>query len=103
VVSFFTTVANYDYGFRWQFYLDGTIKVEAELTGILSTVVTQAGVPSRYGTSVATNISGTFHQHFFCMRVDPQIDGTENTVYEVRLRRTKEKTKKKPCLTWFGP
>jgi primary-amine oxidase len=87
VVSFFTTVANYDYGFRWQFYLDGTIKVDAELTGILSTVVTPPGEKSRYGTQVATNISGTFHQHFFCMRIDSQVDGLNNTVYEVHSER----------------
>lgn len=28
VVSYFTTIANYDYGLYWYFYLDGTIKFE---------------------------------------------------------------------------
>ena len=37
VVSFFTTVGNYDYGFYWYLYLDGTIECEAKLTGILFT------------------------------------------------------------------
>ena len=37
VVSFFTTVGNYDYGFYWYFYLDGTIECEIKLTGILFT------------------------------------------------------------------
>ena len=27
VVSFFTTIGNYDYGFYWYFYLDGTIEL----------------------------------------------------------------------------
>jgi primary-amine oxidase len=27
IISFFATVANYDYGFNWMFYLDGTIEV----------------------------------------------------------------------------
>ena len=33
VISFFTTVGNYDYGFYWYLYLDGTIECEAKLTG----------------------------------------------------------------------
>ena len=37
VVSFFTTVGNYDYGFYWYFYLDGTIECEIKLTGALFT------------------------------------------------------------------
>ena len=37
VVSFFTTISNYDYGFFWYFYQDGTIEFEAKLTGIIST------------------------------------------------------------------
>jgi primary-amine oxidase len=37
VVSYFTTVGNYDYGFYWYFYLDGTIECEVKLTGVLFT------------------------------------------------------------------
>ena len=37
VISFFTTVGNYDYGFYWYLYLDGTIELEAKLTGIAFT------------------------------------------------------------------
>ncbi|MBC7591863.1 MAG: histamine oxidase, partial [Salinibacterium sp.] len=32
VISFFTTVGNYDYGFYWYLYLDGTIEFEAKAT-----------------------------------------------------------------------
>jgi primary-amine oxidase len=35
VLSFFTTVDNYEYGFYWYFYQDGTIQYEVKLTGIL--------------------------------------------------------------------
>jgi primary-amine oxidase len=31
VISFFTTIANYDYGFYWYFYQDGSIKVEGTI------------------------------------------------------------------------
>ena len=37
VVSYFTTVGNYDYGFYWYFYLDGTIELEIKATGVLFT------------------------------------------------------------------
>ena len=35
VVSYFSTIGNYDYGFYWYFYLDGSIQVEAKATGIV--------------------------------------------------------------------
>ena len=37
MVSYFTTVGNYDYGFYWYFYLDGTIECEIKATGVLFT------------------------------------------------------------------
>jgi hypothetical protein len=33
VISYFATIGNYDYGFYWYLYLDGTIQLEAKLTG----------------------------------------------------------------------
>ena len=44
VVSSISTVGNYEYGFYWYFYLDGTIQLEVKLTGIMST---QAVAPGR--------------------------------------------------------
>ena len=43
VVSFIATVGNYDYGFFWYLYQDGTIEFEVKLTGILSTGAVAAG------------------------------------------------------------
>ena len=37
MISFFTTVGNYDYGFYWYLYLDGTIELEIKLTGVIWT------------------------------------------------------------------
>ena len=37
VISFVATVGNYDYGFYWYLYQDGTIECEVKLTGIIST------------------------------------------------------------------
>ena len=39
VVSFMTTIANYDYGFAYHLYPDGTIESAIKLTGALSTGV----------------------------------------------------------------
>ncbi len=43
VVSNFQTVANYDYGFYWSLYQDGTIELEVKLTGMLSASGIEAG------------------------------------------------------------
>ena len=40
---FFATVGNYDYGFFWYFYQDGTIQLEVKLTGIIQTAAVDAG------------------------------------------------------------
>ena len=37
VFSFFTPIGNYDYGFYWYLYLDGTIQLEVKATGIVFT------------------------------------------------------------------
>jgi Cu2+-containing amine oxidase len=53
VISFFTTVGNYDYGFFWYFYQDGTIQLEVKLTGIIQTAAIASGKPYPWGGMVA--------------------------------------------------
>lgn len=89
VVSFFTTVANYDYGFFWYFYTDGKIQHEAKLTGILNVGAHEEGQSSRYGSEVAPQISAPIHQHIFNYRIDPHIDGVNNSVEEWNTVATK--------------
>ena len=82
VVSFFTTVGNYDYGFYWYFYLDGTIECEVKMTGVVFT----AGHPGGghpYSTEVAPGLGAPVHQHLFCARLDMSVDGLSNSVEEV--------------------
>ncbi len=82
VISFFTTVGNYDYGFYWYLYLDGTIECEAKLTGILFTsAYPEEGYP--YATQVAPGLGGPNHQHLFNFRLDMMVDGLANAVDEV--------------------
>ena len=82
VVSYFTTVGNYDYGFYWYFYLDGTIECEIKATGVLFTSA-YPGEEHPYSTEVAPGLAAPFHQHLFSARLDMTVDGLANAVEEV--------------------
>lgn len=86
VVSSFSTVANYEYGFFWYFYLDGTIQLEIKLTGILSTGSIALDEKSKYGTVLSPGLYAPNHQHFFNIRMDMNVDGPLNSVYEVNTK-----------------
>ncbi len=83
VVSSVATVGNYEYGFFWYFYQDGTIQMEVKLTGIINTAAVPEGETPKYGTLVAPQLNAHIHQHFFNFRLDMSVDGENNTVYEV--------------------
>ncbi|KWR70145.1 histamine oxidase [Arthrobacter sp. W1] len=86
VISFFTTVGNYDYGFYWYLYLDGTIEFEAKATGIVFT----AALPFKgyeYASEVAPGLAAPYHQHLFGARLDMMIDGSTNAVEELDVVR----------------
>ena len=83
VISSISTVENYEYGFFWYFYQDGNIQFEIKLTGILSLGTLPEGVKSKYGTLVAPQVYAPNHQHFFNMRLDFDLDGVSNSVYEL--------------------
>ena len=83
VVSSIHTVGNYEYGFFWYFYLDGTIQLEVKLTGIVQTSAVAAGAEPECATVVAPQLAAPNHQHLFCYRLDFDLDGERNSVYEV--------------------
>lgn len=84
VVSSFFTVANYEYGFFWHFYQDGSLQFEMKLTGIMSTGAVEPGQKPKYGQLLnADGLYAPIHQHFFNFRLDMDIDGQNNSVYEV--------------------
>jgi primary-amine oxidase len=83
VVSFIATVGNYEYGFYWYFYLDGTIQAEVKLTGIIQTQAVTPGVLPEYANPVTPELAGPHHQHLFSFRLDMCLDGPRNSVYEV--------------------
>ena len=82
-VSFVATVGNYEYGFFWNFYQDGTLQCEIKLTGIMNTTVLASDEPSPFGVQIAPRLNAPFHQHIFAARLDMSVDGQSNSVYEV--------------------
>ncbi|MGE0170440.1 primary-amine oxidase [Nocardioides sp.] len=86
VISFFTTVGNYDYGFYWYFYLDGRIECEAKLTGIVFTTAPGEWTDG-HASMVAPGLAAAYHQHLFCFRLDMSVDGQENLVEEIDVVR----------------
>ncbi|KAF8340462.1 copper amine oxidase [Cantharellus anzutake] len=86
-VSMIATVANYEYCFYYNFYQDGTIELETRLTGVLNVYVTGKDEPSPHGSIVAPQIQAQYHQHIFSLRLDPMIDGLDNSVLESNLHQ----------------
>ncbi len=84
VVSSWATVGNYDYGFYWYFYLDGTIEHEVKMSGALFTA-SYPGGDSPHAEEVAPGLGGPVHQHLFSARLDMTVDGLVNAVDEVDL------------------
>src|SRR5689334_20224801 len=82
VVSYFSTVGNYDYGFYWYFYLDGTIECEIKMTGVVFTAAHPGG-DYAHSTEVAPGLGAPAHQHLFSARLDMSVDGQANAVEEV--------------------
>ncbi|MFC7173514.1 primary-amine oxidase [Haloplanus litoreus] len=87
VISFIATVYNYDYGFYWYFYPDGSVEGEVRLTGIDSNGVVPADEDATDTNGeyelVAPQVKTSIHQHHFNFRLDFDIDDTPNRVKEV--------------------
>ena len=84
VVSSIHTIGNYEYGFFWYFYQDGTLQMEVKLTGVLQVQATHPGETEfDHSVLVAPQLAAPHHQHLFNFRLDFDIDGTANSVYEV--------------------
>ncbi len=90
VVSFIASVVNYEYLlYYYYFRLDGTVEFEIKLLGKLFTnkIPPNESYPA-HGTLVAPNVNVQQHHHVFCVRIDPSVDGEDNTVEQVDIVRT---------------
>ena len=85
VISAICTNLNYEYGYYWYFYQDGTIEYEVKLTGILMTAAVEPESELRHATMIAPGLSAPHHQHLFNVRLDVEVDGPDNTVTELDL------------------
>jgi primary-amine oxidase len=80
VVQFIITLANYEYIFAYKLDQAGGITVETRATGIVSVVNIDSGKTSPWGNVVSSGALAQNHQHLFCIRIDPAIDGRSNSV-----------------------
>jgi len=83
VISSISTVENYEYGFFWYLYQDGSIEFELKLTGILSLGAVHPHVSPKYGALMAPQLYAPNHQHFFNVRLDFDLDGVKNSVQQI--------------------
>lgn len=80
IVQTIATVANYEYIINLKFTNDGIIDIETRATGILSTMPIDEGVTVPWGTTVGPNVMAAYHQHILSFRIDPAVDGHQNSV-----------------------
>ena len=86
VVMFIATVGNYDYALNWIFHQDGTLEFRADLTGIMLTKGVGDTHDDHSAHMVAPNLVAPHHQHFFNFRLDFDVDGVANTIFESNSR-----------------
>ena len=87
VISSIFTIGNYDYGFYWYLYLDGTIQMEIKLTGIVGvSAVTEATHNPAQSPLIAEGLASPVHQHVFCFRLDWDLDGGPNALFENQIK-----------------
>ena len=89
VLSSIYTIDNYEYGIFFYFYLDASIYVEVKLTGVLNTQAIDESKAYVYGQRIASGLGAGFHQHYINFRIDPCIDGLNNSFIETHTESEK--------------
>ncbi|KAH6989510.1 copper amine oxidase [Ilyonectria sp. MPI-CAGE-AT-0026] len=81
VVQCTATVANYEYILAFVLDQAANLHIDVRATGIVSTMPIRQGLQVPWGTVVAPGVLAVNHQHLFCLRVDPCLDGDQkNTI-----------------------
>jgi primary-amine oxidase len=80
VIQCTATVANYEYILAFVLDQAANMHIDVKATGIVSTMPIRKGVQVPWGTVVAPGVLAVNHQHLFCLRVDPSLDGQKNTI-----------------------
>ncbi len=86
VVSSIATVGNYDYAIDWIFRQDGSLAVEAVLSGIMlpKGVAAETRHHDGSGHLVSRSVVAPHHQHILNFRLDFDVDGAANSVTEMK-------------------
>ncbi len=83
VISSIFTIGNYDHGFYWYLYLDGTIQMEIKLTGIVGVSAATGGTVNPGQSPLISNeLSSPVHQHVFCFRLDWELTVAVTPLFE---------------------
>lgn len=93
VVRMVSAVGNYDYIIDWEFLQSGSIKLSVGLSGVLEvrgTAYTHVDQIHEevYGTLLADNTLGAYHDHFLTYHLDLDVDGDTNSFVKSNLRKT---------------
>ncbi|KEZ43302.1 Diamine oxidase [Scedosporium apiospermum] len=80
VLQTIMTVSNYEYILAFILTQAGDLTYEVRATGILSTQYIHPDANANRGTVVHPRVLAAHHQHIFSLRIDPMIDGFNNTV-----------------------
>jgi len=96
VLRWIATVGNYDYIFDWTFQQNGAIRIAVGSTGIDEVKAVSArnyagdrNDDAAYGSFVADHTVAVNHDHFFCFKLDMDIDGTRNSFETEQLRKVR--------------
>lgn len=73
-----STVGNYDYMFSYEFYYDGSIRVEVRASGYIQSAYYAHN--HDYGYHIHDSLSGSMHDHVLNYKADFDILGTDNTM-----------------------
>ena len=109
VLTGYATLDNYDYLISWIFGQDGAIDVQVQLTGLLNVRRLLPSDASHAAMSddttfahlVAPGVMAPNHEHFFCFRLDLDVDGVSNRVVELNTSNAQAQLRDN-VGEWFG-
>ena len=92
VLRMIATLGNYDYVFDWIFQQNGAIRVRVGSTGIdqvkavANKDLSSGESDAAYGRFVAPHTVAVNHDHYFCFRLDLDVDGIQNSFLREGLK-----------------